>query len=140
MLTLRDAEKKEHSHYHSYTLRHQRPWPRAGVEYVAVPPRPTDMAYVVRDPEDATTSDVALVTAIVLAGELGVVNRRTSSGVALECANLKAHRTLATLRLDGATAASMRLADNVLTIGDDRGRLIVFDAGLGVVRRDLRTS
>jgi len=140
VVTVRDGDALEHWHYDGFTLRVRRPWPRAGVEYVAVPPRPTDMAYVVRDPEDATTSDVALVTAIVLAGELGVVNRRTSSGVALECANLKAHRTLATLRLDGATAASMRLADNVLTIGDDRGRLIVFDAGLGVVRRDLRTS
>lgn len=140
VVCVRDGDALEHWHYDGFTLRVRRPWPRDGVEYVAVPPRPNATAYVVRDPEGATTSDVAQIAAIALASDLRIVNRRTSTGLALDCTQVTAHRTLATLRLDGATAASMRLADSVVAIGDDRGRVIVFDVRLGVVRRELRTS
>jgi hypothetical protein len=34
----------------------------------------------------------------------------------------------------------MRLTGTLVTIADDRGRVIVFDIDRGVVRRDLRTS
>ena len=99
-----------------------------------------DRPLVVRDPEDAKMSDVAQIAAIALGGDHGIVNRHVTSGLALECTQLGPPRTFATLRLDGATAASMRLADLVLTIGDDRGRVIVFDVVRGLVRRDFRTS
>jgi hypothetical protein len=69
-----------------------------------------------------------------------VVSRRTSAGLALETSHLRAHRVLARLALDGATAASLRLTDKLLTIGDDRGRVIVVDLERGATRRDLRTS
>jgi len=45
---------------------------------------------------------------------------------------------LATLTLDGATAATLRLGNGTATVGDDRGRVIVLDLRTGALRRDLR--
>lgn len=140
VISVRAGDELEHWHYEGFTMRARKPWTRIGVEYVAVPPRANESALVVRDPEDAATSDVAQIAAIALAGDLAIVNRHTTTGAALECRYLKARRVLATLRLEGATAASMRLADNVLTISDDRGRVILFDLVRGLVRRDFRAG
>jgi hypothetical protein len=134
------GEELEHWHYEGFTLRARKPWPRNGTEYVVVPPKMNALPFVVRDPEDATASDVATISSVQIGSDLAIVNRWTDAGPSITCTHLKVHRMLASLRLDGATAANLRLADGLLTIGDDRGRVIVFDVDRGVIRRDLRTS
>jgi hypothetical protein len=134
------GEELEHWHYEGFTLRARKPWTRIGTEYVVVPPKPTELPFTVRDPEDATVSDVATISSVKLGADLAIVSRRTDAGSAITCTHLKAHRTLASLRLEGAAVANMRLTDKLLTIGDDRGRVIVLDVERGVVRRDLRTN
>jgi hypothetical protein len=138
-IAVRDGDALEHWYYEGFTLRARRPWSGNGNEYVVARPT-TQHPFVVRDPEGAAVSDVARIVAIEVTGDLAIISRRTSTGLALDSSHLKVHRTLAQLALDGATAASMRLTDNMLTIGDDRGRVIVFDLACGVTRRDLRTS
>jgi hypothetical protein len=85
-------------------------------------------------------SDVAQIAAIELSGDLAVVSRQMATGLMISATYLNAHRTLANLVLDGAHSASVRLSDKLLTIGDDRGRVIVFDLERCVVRRELRTT
>jgi hypothetical protein len=138
-IALRDGDQLEHWYYEGFVLRARKPWPRLGTEYVVARPAKQE-TFVVRDPENAAVSDVAGIVAIEVAGDLAVVSRRTSAGLALESSHLRAHRVLAHLALDGATAASVRLTDKLLTIGDDRGRVIVVDLERGATRRDLRTS
>lgn len=128
----------EHWYYEGFTLRARTPWDRNGTEFVAA--RPTiQQTFVVRDPADAVVSDVAQIVAVEVAGELAVTSRRKPSGLELDVVHLKAHREIARLRLDGATTTSIRLVATELTIGDDRGRLIVVDLQSGSLRRDLRT-
>lgn len=57
-----------------------------------------------------------------------------------ECSVFKAQSTLAYLRLDGTQTASIRMSENVVTVGDHLGRVIVFDLERRVTRRDLRVS
>jgi hypothetical protein len=61
-------------------------------------------------------------------------------GVVVALVGLAPLRPVATLELGGATRARLRILDDVLTIGDDRGRVIVVDARTGAVIRELRTS
>ena len=139
VVDVQSPDELAHWHYEGFTLRSRKPWNRNGTEYVVVAPKTTSKPFVVRDPEDATVSDVATITSAARFGDLVVLNRSTRAGVALECKHLKAYRAFATLRLDGANHASMRLDHSVLTVGDDRGRVIIYDIERGVVRRELRT-
>jgi hypothetical protein len=139
-IEVRDGAALEHWHYDRFTLRARKPWVQTGTEYVAVPARPSDPTFVVRDPDDARVSEVAQIEAVALGGELAIVNRRAHTGLTVTCSHVTTHRALATFRLDGAEAATARLTDRLLTISDDRGRVIVFDIERGVLRRDLRTS
>jgi hypothetical protein len=45
---------------------------------------------------------------------------------------------IATLHLDGAAAARVRLTDLCAVVGDDRGRVIVLDLRTGAVPSELR--
>jgi hypothetical protein len=47
---------------------------------------------------------------------------------------------LVTLVLGGATRSSVRLTGGQLAIGDDRGRVLVYDVAAGLLRHDLRLS
>jgi hypothetical protein len=133
-IAVRDGDDLEHWYYEAFTLRARKPWPGPDDEYVVARPAAQE-PLVVRDSEGA-----AQIVAVEVAGDLAVISRRTSAGLTLDVSHLKAHRTLAHLAFDGATTASMRLTDNAVTIGDDRGRVIVFDLEVGAIRRDLRTS
>ncbi len=140
VVAVQAGEELAHWHYDGFTLRSRKPWERIGNEYVVVSPKMTEKPFVVRDPEEAAVSDVAAIAGIALAGELAIINRHGRSGCVFECMHSDARRAVATLRLEGATSASMRLADTVLTVADDRGRVIVFDVERGAVLRELRTS
>jgi hypothetical protein len=132
------AEEIEHWYYEGFTLRARKRLPVEPTEYIIALPA-MQHPFIVRDAKDAATSDVARIAAIEAVGDLAVVTRRVDAGLELRCSHLNAHRTLAHLWLDGATRASSRLTNSVLTIGDDRGRIIVFDLERGVTHRDVRT-
>jgi hypothetical protein len=122
-----DDGELEHWHYQRFTLRARKSWPKA-TGRVAVPAWMNERPFVAADD----------VLEIELSRNITVVSRRTDTGLALT-----AHmgdRPDSHLRLDGARTASMRLTGTLVTIADDRGRVIVFDIDRGVVRRDLRTS
>lgn len=134
---VRDGDELEHWYYEGFTLRARKPWVRCAGEHVV--PRPANQGtFIVRDPDDVPAGDVAHVSAIEVAGEVAVVGRLAAAGIELTCSHLTAH-TLAHLKLAGARTASIRLVGTLVTIGDDRGRVIVFDLERGVVRRELRT-
>ncbi len=140
VIGVRDGDELEHWHYEDFTLRARKPWTPSGVEYVCVSPRMSERPFVVRDSEDTATSEIAQIASIELAGALAAVCRHGPSGLVVACSHRDTHRQLATLRLDGAAAARMRLSANLLTIGDDRGRVIGFDIARGTTRLDLRTT
>jgi hypothetical protein len=132
VIAARDGEELQHWYYDGFTLRARRPWQRNGVEYVAARPGMTGGdCFVVRD---------AQVAAIELSGYHAVASRRTPTGMTLTASHLAAHKTLGNVTLDGATSASIRLTEQLLTIGDDRGRAIVVDLETGVTQRELRTT
>jgi hypothetical protein len=133
------GDELEHWYYEGLTLRARKPSGRVGTTYVVARPA-MQQAFVVRDPDTATVSDVARIAAIEVVGERAVVSRHVDQGLELRCSHLKAQRTLAQLRFDGTADASIRLTDSVLTVGDRRGRVIVFDVERGLTLHDLRVS
>lgn len=133
------GDELEHWYYEGLTLRARKPSGRVGTTYVVARPA-MQQAFVVRDPDTATVSDVARIAAIEVVGDRAVVSRHVDQGLELRCSHLKAQRTLAQLRFDGTADASIRLTDSVLTVGDRRGRVIVFDVERGLTLHDLRVS
>ncbi len=132
------TEELEHWYYEGFTLRARKPFTPGGIEFVVARPA-TQETFVVRDPENADASDVATIAAIEVNGDCAVVCRRVGGGIELQCSHLKAQRTLARLVLDGTTDASIRLGDGVLTVGDRRGRVVIFGLDRASFR-DLRVS
>jgi hypothetical protein len=119
-----------HWYYQRFALRSRRPWQGQATDYVAAPAWLNEQPFVVRD-------GVAEIASVEIARDIAVVNRRAATRVVTTVHN--GERLLATLRLDGATTACSRLTDTMLTIGDDRGRVIVLDVERGIVRREART-
>ncbi len=80
-----------------------------------------------------TTTEVTHLTAA-----WAVVAQRASDAVTVALWSLALGRALAELRLEGATAARGRVHGEVLTVCDDRGRVVSLDLRTGAVLRDLR--
>jgi hypothetical protein len=131
-VAVRAGEELEHWYYEGFTLRSRK---QAPVQESIVA-RPAMQATV-----DIGPSDAAEIVAVEVVGDYAVISRRHGDGgLVLRCLHLQAQRTVAQLWLDGTLDASIRLADSTLTIGDRRGRVIVFDLDRGVTLRDLRVS
>jgi len=64
----------------------------------------------------------------------------TATGVVVTIAYRERSAAVASLHLDGATAARIRLADLYATVCDDRGRVIVIDLRTGAVPLDARLA
>ena len=131
-LGVHDGDDLEHWYYEGFTLRARKPWQRSGVarsEHVTPWPRHKDeLPFVVRDIEHPSL-------AVEIAGDLAATH------VAAHVSVCKlGGRALAALSLEGAATASMRLSGTLLTIGDDRGRVLVIDLARPGVRLDLRTA
>jgi hypothetical protein len=136
VIAVRDGGQLEHWHYEGFTLRARRPWQMT--EFV--PARLNDARIVARDVENESFFSADQIEDAELADDYVVQKIRAKTGLYAWITHDKLNRKLADFRLEGATAASLRLTDKLLTIGDDRGRVIVFDVERGVVRKDLRTS
>jgi hypothetical protein len=80
-----------------------------------------------------TSTDVTHLTA-----PWAVLVQRAPDAATVQLWSLAMGRPLAELRLEGATAARGRVHGEVLTVCDDRGRVITLDLRSGVVLRDLR--
>jgi len=90
------------------------------------------------------TASVALPDAPAIALEVdsrfAAVALRRAGGVEVLVIHVAGQRVVATLALDGASAVTLRLAELVLTVGDDRGRAIVVDLRTGSVTSDHRLA
>ncbi len=82
----------------------------------------------------------AAVSGLVIAGRLAAISTTGDDAVVIDVVYLPTQRVVATLTLEGAQRAAVRIADLCLVVGDDRGRLIVVDLRSGAVRRDLRVT
>ena len=66
--------------------------------------------------------------------------QRAPTGVTVTIAYLARPAVIATLHLDGAGAARVRLTELCAIVADDRGRVIVLDLRTGAVVSDLRIA
>lgn len=76
----------------------------------------------------SVTADARFVAAV----------QERAAGVIVTIAYLARPAVIATLHLDGAAAARVRLTDLCAVVGDDRGRVIVLDLRTGAVPSELR--
>jgi hypothetical protein len=138
VIAVHDGAALEHWFYEDFTLRARKPRQRTGSEHVAVrPASPEAPPFVVREPDEESAAESPTVS---LWRNLAVVGRQTTTGFAIEVSHVVTSKPLANLVLEGATTAGIRRSEALLTISDDRGRVIVFDLQSGVIRRELRTA
>jgi hypothetical protein len=129
VIEARDGADVEHWYFQGFTLRARRPRPLGEHQHLAAWP-----AHHSAPPFSFSTDRGA--PPIEVAGDIAVVCLDHATMV--HAAVYRGDREIATLVLDGASAANVRLSDNHVVLGDDRGRVIAFDLAHGAIRRDLR--
>jgi hypothetical protein len=75
---------------------------------------------------------------ILIEGEWFTLMRRTETSITIDIIQTDQGPPCARIVLHGATSVSMRFQGDALVVGDDKGRLLIFDVRYGVLRQNRR--
>jgi len=138
----------EHWYYEGFTLRSRRDCELDGelldATFVAAWIAQQELIIVTDNEVRGLGGTIALgdapAIALEIEADLAVIAQRREDGVTVTVGDLASYQAIAILDLAAASTVSVRLVAGVLTLGDDRGRVIVIDPRAGTVLRDLRVS